>query len=69
MNDKLTPRELEIVKWKARGCTVQEIAEHMQISPKTVKGRIGKIYDKLNVDNAIQMLRKLNEEGVDVWNL
>jgi DNA-binding NarL/FixJ family response regulator len=67
--NKLTKKDWEIIKWKAHGYTAEQIAPHLYIAPKTVKNRLTGIYKKLDVKNAIQMLRKLNEQGIDVWSL
>lgn len=68
--DKLTEMDWEIIKWKAQGFTAKQISPHVGIAPKTVKNRLNDIYKKLEVSNAIQLLRKLaTEEGIDVWSL
>ena len=59
----------EIINLKSRGLKDREIAEVIHFSPKTVKRRLSKLYERLEVHNSIQMLRKLNELGVDVWNI
>lgn len=59
----------EIIKWKAHGMNAREIGAVVKFKPKTVKNRLIAIYEKLNVHNSIQMLRKLNDLGVDVWNM
>lgn len=67
--NELTQKDWEIIKWKALGYTVKQIAPHVHLAPKTVKNRLNDIYKKLEVNNSIQMLRKLHSEGVDVWSL
>lgn len=45
----LTARELEVLRLLAQGCVGREIAEHLQISPATVKTHLAHIYAKLGV--------------------
>ncbi len=49
----LTERELQILRKIGKGGTYQEIAEHLFISPKTVRNHIEKIYKKLQVHNRV----------------
>ena len=66
----LTESEWMLIKLKSQGLTSREIGEVLDRSPKTIKNRLFTIYKKLEVNNSIQMLRKLyTEHGIDVWNL
>ena len=56
--DILTPRELEIMTWIARGSRVSEIAEALSRSPKTISTLRSRVLRKLNVrtDVAVTLL-------------
>jgi NarL family two-component system response regulator LiaR len=51
---KLTPREVEVLGLISQGLSNQEIAERLIISPKTVKVHVGKILSKLNLTDRTQ---------------
>ncbi len=51
LNIKLTPREIEIMTWTARGKTKWEISEVLSISESTVKTHIDNACLKLNASN------------------
>jgi two-component system NarL family response regulator len=46
---KLAPRELEVLRLLAQGLTNRAIAEHLGISPNTVKNHVGNILEKLHL--------------------
>ena len=46
--EALTPRELEVLQWMARGLTNRQIARQLQISEHTVKFHAGAVLGKLN---------------------
>lgn len=52
--ESLTNRELEVLKWVAKGLTNQEIADQLTISIKTVKVHFGNVLQKLNLDSRVQ---------------
>lgn len=56
IND-LTPRELDIIRLTSEGRTTSEIAEMLQISPRTVSNHKQNIYSKLGVNSSSEMLR------------
>jgi DNA-binding NarL/FixJ family response regulator len=47
--ERLTPREIEILREVARGGSMREIARALTISPKTVDGHLQRIYPKIGV--------------------
>jgi two-component system, NarL family, response regulator LiaR len=51
---KLTPREVEVLGLISQGLSNQEIADRLIISPKTVKVHVGKILSKLNLTDRTQ---------------
>lgn len=48
----LTPRELEVVRLLGSGCTYEQVALRLEISPHTVVTHIKNAYRKLDVHTA-----------------
>ena len=46
---RLTAREVEVLRWVARGLTDAQVAEQLVISPRTVTSHLSSIYNKLGV--------------------
>lgn len=62
---KLTPRELEVLRDIVDGFTYRELADRHHIAGSTAKKHILHIYQKLNVSNRAEIVRKaLNERLV-----
>lgn len=57
----LTTRELEILRLIAAGLRNAEIAEHLSISPATVKRHIANAYGKLGVEHRTEALARAGE--------
>jgi len=53
----LSPRETEICALICKRCTAREIAEHLQISRRTVECHYKHIYYKMNVANRCELLK------------
>ncbi len=60
----LSPREFEIFLLLAEGKTVNEIAETLNLSPKTVGHHYTSIKNKLNASNAAELTRLAIREGL-----
>ena len=54
---KLSERETEVLKLLATGKSYHQLAELLFISPKTVRGHIERIYDKLHVHNKLEAVQ------------
>lgn len=54
----LTSRELDVLKLVAEGGSNKEIATQLFISPETVKKHLKNSYNKLQVRNRLEALRK-----------
>jgi DNA-binding NarL/FixJ family response regulator len=52
---KPNDRELRLIELVARGLKNHEIAEQLGISNNVVKNYLSKIYDKIGVDNRVQL--------------
>jgi DNA-binding NarL/FixJ family response regulator len=66
----LTPREQEVMRLLAEGLAVREIAERLYISPKTVENHRSNLMRKLDLHNAIELVRyaaRLGLIDVDLW--
>jgi len=53
-DNKLTPREIEVLSLIAEGMINKEIAKQLYISEKTVKNHVSNIFKKLNVSDRTQ---------------
>lgn len=51
--DGLTTREIEVAKLLKDGDTYKQIAEHLEITPRTVKAHASHIYKKLHVKDRL----------------
>ncbi len=54
--DELSPRELEVLGFVARGSTNREIAEALYLSPLTVKTHVSRILTKLRARDRVQLV-------------
>jgi pimeloyl-ACP methyl ester carboxylesterase/DNA-binding CsgD family transcriptional regulator len=61
---ELTPRELEVLELIAKGLKNSEIAGELQISPKTVRNHINRIFSKLQVDSRGKAIVLAREAGM-----
>ncbi len=59
--DSLTPRELEILRLAAGRLGDKEIAQQLNLSPRTVQNHLHRAYEKLGVSNRIQAARLLSD--------
>jgi HD-GYP domain-containing protein (c-di-GMP phosphodiesterase class II) len=63
-NDKLTPREVEILTLVAQGQSNRQIAQQFTLSEKTVRNHVERIYNKLGVSNRIGASLYALENGI-----
>lgn len=54
----ITPKEGEILNLLAKGHSYKEISDLANITIKTLKGRIYRLYEKLHVDNRTEAINK-----------
>jgi pimeloyl-ACP methyl ester carboxylesterase len=60
----LTARELDILERIAQGLDNAQIAAHLELSEKTVRNHITRIFDKLQVENRGQAIVRAREAGL-----
>lgn len=60
-SDKLSIRELEIVKYVAKGMKNKEIAKELSVSDYTIKKHLYNTFQKLNVKNRIALIQKFEK--------
>lgn len=60
----LTPREIEVIRLVANGMRNREIAQKLAISEGTVKIHLHRSYEKLHVDNRLELLRYAQAKGL-----
>ena len=60
-NTILTSRETEVIAMLAKGSSIKSIAIHFGISPNTIKYHVKNIYDKLQVHNREDAIKKASK--------
>jgi len=61
---KITNREKEVVQYMITGRTNKEIAEIIKTAERTVKSHITNIYNKIGIDNKIELINILKDFDV-----
>jgi two-component system, NarL family, response regulator NreC len=61
---KLSGRELEVLRLLGQGYTNQAVAEHLQLSPKTVATYRARIAEKLGLKTTVDFVKYANDTGV-----
>lgn len=62
--ESLSSRELEVALMLARGSAVNEIAERLHLSPKTVSTYKQRLFEKLDVEHTIALAHVLGAHGL-----
>ncbi len=65
--DVLTPREFEICRLLLAGMSVEEIADALNLSPKTISNRMSEIRQKLDVRSDVELVRLATAAGLVPW--
>ena len=61
---ELSPRELEVVRLLAGGCTNRQIAEQLVIAPRTADTHIGNVLTKLDLHTRTELAVWAVEHGL-----
>lgn len=62
--DGLTPREQRVLQLLVKGCSTNEIVEHMSVTPSTVRTHVQSIFVKMGVHSRLQAVALLSREGL-----
>lgn len=62
--DVFTGRELDIVRCCAKGLSVRQISEELNISPRTVEAHKNNIFKKLGFNTTAELIRWVFEHGI-----
>ena len=62
----ISPREKEVLKLVAAGCSAKEIADALKISPRTVESHRNNLMRKLEAKNAAELIRVAISVGIDL---
>ena len=60
----LSPREVEVLEWVAKGASNKEIARHLHLSEATVKSHLLHIFTKLGVNDRTQAVTLAVQKGI-----
>jgi DNA-binding NarL/FixJ family response regulator len=60
LNNKLTKKEKEIVQFVLEGLSNKQISDKLFVSENTVKNHLAKIFSKLQVNNRLELVLRLN---------
>lgn len=60
----LSDREYEILTWVAQGLTNKEISIQLEISEYTVKNHLKNLFQKLHLNNRVQLAKYAYEHGI-----
>ena len=60
----LSPREVDVLTWVAKGASNKEIAQHLHISEATVKSHLLHIFAKLGVNDRTQAVTLAVQKGI-----
>jgi len=60
----LTDREIEVIRYLARGLTKKEIGKLMHLSPKTIESHSTRVMDKLDIHDRVELARYAIREGL-----
>jgi len=64
--DQLTMREREVLRMIARGYMYKEVAQRLDISPRTVEAHVSAVLRKLQLSNRHELTRWAAERGLDL---
>jgi len=63
-NVNLTEREVEVLNLVLEGKSSKEVAQMLFLSKRTIDFHLARIYEKLNVSNRVQAIRRATQLGL-----
>lgn len=63
-SETLTDREVEVLRYLARGLSKKEVAQLMHLSPKTIESHSTRLMDKLDIHDRVELARYAIREGL-----
>jgi DNA-binding NarL/FixJ family response regulator len=60
----ISARQYDVLRLLADGCSNEEIARHLHLSPNTVKTHLSQLYARLEVSRRTQAVRRAREAGL-----
>jgi len=64
-DDSLSERELDIIRLCVKGLTAKQIAEQLDISPRTVEKHKDHIFSKLNITSTVDLVHYAIKHGLN----
>jgi len=61
---ELTTREREIISFCRDGLQIKEIADRMNLSPRTIDAHKNNIYRKLGINNTVELVQYALKNGI-----
>lgn len=65
--NNFTPRELDIIEYMSQGLNNAEIAKKLFISIHTVKSHLESMYEKIGINNRVQLIVYSFQNGILKW--
>jgi len=62
----LTPKEKEVVRYVIEGYSNKEIADKMNISPRTIETHRANVLNKFNLKNTTELIKKILEHKIEL---
>jgi two-component system nitrate/nitrite response regulator NarL len=62
----MTPKEKEVVRYVIEGYSNKEIADKMNISPRTIETHRANVLNKFNLKNTTELIKKILEHKIDL---
>lgn len=62
--ETLTPREIDVLRLIAKGCTNRQMAEVLSISVRTVEGHRANLMGKLNLQGRVELVRYARDHNM-----
>jgi len=62
---RLTSRELEVLRYVARGLSQRDMSKLMYLSPKTVERHVSRVMKKVEIHDRVGLARYAIREGID----